>query len=74
MLTIVSSTDVNECQQNLAECHHRADCYNTDGSYLCVCKTGLYGDGFFCSSKFASKVVSNKHVGSLTLSLVQNSL
>lgn len=66
MLSTVS-TDVNECQQNLAECHHLADCYNTDGSYLCVCQKGFYGDGFYCSRKFASKDVPVKQKESILL-------
>ena len=48
----VYSSDVNECQENVAECDKQADCYNTDGSYLCVCNKGLYGDGFYCSGRF----------------------
>ena len=48
----IYSTDINECQQDLAECDEQAACYNTDGSYLCVCNKGLYGDGFYCLGRF----------------------
>ena len=54
MLVGVYSTDINECQTDLAECDKQADCYNTIGSYLCICNKGLYGDGFYCSGRFAS--------------------
>ena len=57
-------TDINECQEcdltsvtsdwlpalcsNLTRCSEVASCINTDGSYLCVCRAGLLGDGLEC--------------------------
>ena len=28
------------------ECHDDALCFNTDGSYDCVCRAGTFGDGW----------------------------
>lgn len=37
--------DVNECLSNTHNCHERAICINTIGSYNCSCEPGLAGDG-----------------------------
>lgn len=37
--------DMNECTNNIANCHQFADCINTEGSYLCQCKEGYRGHG-----------------------------
>ncbi|XP_053408488.1 sushi, von Willebrand factor type A, EGF and pentraxin domain-containing protein 1-like [Mercenaria mercenaria] len=33
--------DINECDRYTANCHRRADCNNTDGSYWCKCQSGF---------------------------------
>ena len=30
-------------------CHENADCIDNIGSYKCLCKNGLTGNGTFCS-------------------------
>jgi hypothetical protein len=37
--------DVNECATFAHECHAKAECYNTQGSYRCECPLGFDGDG-----------------------------
>ncbi|KAL9950782.1 hypothetical protein ACROYT_G043342 [Oculina patagonica] len=47
----VQSTDFDECQApHLNECHEKAKCTNTLGSYNCTCIDGYYGDGFLCQA------------------------
>ena len=41
--------DIDECKNN--PCHTDANCTDTDGSFLCHCKPGFYGDGNSCSGK-----------------------
>ncbi|XP_060558687.1 uncharacterized protein LOC132718978 [Ruditapes philippinarum] len=42
-------TDIDECLMNL--CHQNATCNNTEGSFVCRCRTDLhfYGNGTHCS-------------------------
>ena len=40
--------DINECNLANNDCNQNADCTNTDGSYVCSCNTGYYGDGKTC--------------------------
>ena len=39
--------DVDECG-NFDLCHINGMCLNTPGSYMCSCKDGYSGNGFFC--------------------------
>ena len=39
--------DVDECGQE-NDCHSRAECVNTQGSYSCQCEEGFIGDGRSC--------------------------
>ena len=45
----VSFADVNECLGN--PCHADAECWNTDGSFICTCYIGYSGNGTTCSGK-----------------------
>ena len=41
--------DVNECATEKHSCSNEAVCYNTRGSYDCMCKPGYIGDGRNCT-------------------------
>ncbi|KAL9950786.1 hypothetical protein ACROYT_G043346 [Oculina patagonica] len=41
--------DFNECQaSDFNECHEKAVCVNTPGSYHCICLDGYFGNGTHC--------------------------
>lgn len=41
--------DINECAvQERNKCDKNANCFNTHGSYRCVCKSGFSGNGLSC--------------------------
>lgn len=43
----VTLQDFDECQSpDFYECHEKATCINTLGSYNCTCPKGYFGDGF----------------------------
>ena len=47
--------DVNECADGTDICPLHAQCYNTKGSYYCMCSLGYIGDGQYnCSGLFNS--------------------
>ena len=42
-------TDVDECaDSSLNNCHSRATCTDTDGSFTCTCNDGYAGNGVTC--------------------------
>ncbi|XP_048248036.1 protein NEL-like isoform X2 [Haliotis rufescens] len=41
--------DIDECTDGTHNCHAKADCTNTDGSFTCKCKDGYDGDGVKCT-------------------------
>jgi len=43
------SSDINECDHALDNCHPDALCYNAPGGFGCTCKPGLRGNGISCS-------------------------
>ena len=47
----VSFVDINECSLSIDNCHEKATCFNTEGSFLCKCKPGYEGDGTSCSGR-----------------------
>lgn len=49
MYVTLLNVDVDECTAFPNICDTNAGCQNTDGSYLCNCKTGYTGDGKTCS-------------------------
>jgi hypothetical protein len=46
---LLFSIDIDECKST--PCDKNAACANTDGSFICTCKTGYSGDGFNCEGK-----------------------
>jgi len=49
---LTSCHDIDECRSSFSnKCSRNATCHNTAGSYTCVCKNGLAGDGFTCGRK-----------------------
>ena len=40
--------DVNECILQMTHCHELEECYNSDGSYQCVCMHGYQTNGSHC--------------------------
>ena len=48
-MTILLIADIDECKNNPNSIDVNADCHNTDGSYICICKTGYTGNGKTCS-------------------------
>lgn len=47
----ISYLDIDECSTEPSLCPNEADCMNTDGSYVCVCKEGYTGNGTSCVGK-----------------------
>ena len=45
------SPDIDECTRGTDNCDVNADCVNTDGSFLCVCRAGYEGTGQTCTGK-----------------------
>ena len=43
-------TDADECS-NVSVCDTNAECINTNGSYICTCKSGYEGNGTTCTSE-----------------------
>lgn len=41
-------TDIDECEEQTADCALNATCSDTDAGYTCTCKTGFEGDGKKC--------------------------
>ena len=40
--------DIDECKTNRNNCHVKAMCNNTIGSFKCVCNDGYWGNGVTC--------------------------
>ena len=43
--THLTSSDIDECTMETADCVDGATCVNTDGSFTCMCPSGFSGDG-----------------------------
>ena len=47
--------DVNECGNDINNCHANASCINTDGNFTCSCISGFTGNGIICNGKIFAK-------------------
>ena len=45
-------TDIDECDRGTDNCDKHAVCINLQGSYLCRCQYGYFGNGFTCKSEW----------------------
>lgn len=46
---LISSIDINECEEETHKCSDLAKCVNIDGDYYCECHIGFEGDGETCT-------------------------
>lgn len=49
LLLLIFNADINECVDNIHNCHTDAICNNTNGSFYCTCHYGYSGNGVNCS-------------------------
>ena len=40
--------DLDECTEDIHNCHGNATCMDIPGSFLCTCNSGFTGDGVTC--------------------------
>ena len=45
---ICAASDINECDLSTHNCSNNAECYNTNGSFVCNCSDGFSGNGVIC--------------------------
>lgn len=48
--TTLSVTDINECAEDLDNCHQNAFCVNSVGHFTCMCEPGYTGNGVTCTA------------------------
>lgn len=56
----LSVPDVDECSDNIHNCHDNAACYNKAGSYVCHCGLGYHGNGSACQGTVVEAVLQQK--------------
>ena len=49
---IVLVLDVPECETGVDNCHQNAMCFNTIGSFECMCNAGFTGNGITCTGNY----------------------
>lgn len=42
-------SDIDECSDDIHNCHTDGICTNTNGSFYCTCQVGYTGDGVNCT-------------------------
>lgn len=45
---MIICSEIDECATGRHNCHHFAECTNTQDGYKCACKEGFLGDGRHC--------------------------
>ena len=53
------STEIDECSDETDNCHPKAICANTDGSFTCTCNPGFEGDGTSCQGNWLNYMSAN---------------
>ena len=48
--------DIDECAEDIDQCHQLANCDNSIGSYICTCIDGYIGDGRNCKGKLCKSL------------------
>ena len=41
-------SDIDECAEEIDNCHDNAACNNNEGSFNCTCNSGYTGNGTYC--------------------------
>ena len=49
--------DIDECEEEISNCHTNAECINAIGNYSCQCVQGYFGDGFSCVGEFVVSMI-----------------
>ena len=58
MLCCFVLLDIDECQnETLNNCDDNAECFDTDGSFDCVCREGYSGTGVACQGIILARFV-----------------
>ena len=47
---------MNECDLNAHDCNNNAECFNTNGSFVCNCGDGFSGNGVLCEGMQTTKI------------------
>ena len=50
-MTFIGCIDIDECDTQGHDCHVKAKCTDSEGSFDCACFAGYSGNGFHCSGK-----------------------
>ena len=48
---LLTLSEIDECTLGTDNCHEKATCANTAGSFICTCIDGYSGDGVTCAGK-----------------------
>ena len=52
---VCAVSDINECDLNTHNCSNNAECFNTNGSFVCNCSVGFSGNGVLCEGMKTTK-------------------
>ena len=57
IICMLCTLDVHECENGQDNCNANAVCSNTPGAFDCNCRSGLFGDGEICISKYITIII-----------------